>query len=682
MAVFEEFLTVTNTKSKKKIVLVGIRIDGHSREILSWALVKVAEHGDSVVAIHICRSSDEAKKKKPSLDDYLEVYQGLCSIKKVELSGQILTGSSARRLLVREAKSYGAVALVLGISKQSSLGSRISTAKYCAKRLSSTTEVLAIHNGKIVFRRCSSNELSGPQADPKPSLSTAKETPSEFADSEAETETVISICETNRSNDFVSLVHQERRALSRSDSLLSTDSISMDQKLGWPLLRRANSGVPPTPKARNISVVQWVMSLPERSPLQYLHCSTIVENTSLEIELNDFDNHSIKIRLSDFSEIPEGLESLFQTSSFGCKWFSLGDLKTSTSQFSSENLIGIGGCNHVYKGTLLDGKPVAIKILEPSKQGWKEFALEFDIVSSLKHKHITRLLGICVEDNALISVYDFLPRGSLEENLHGKNKDMFALSWEVRYAVAIGIAEALYYLHKECPQPVIHRDIKSSNILLSDEFEPQLSDFGLAIRAPKTTTFITEGDVVGTFGYLAPEYFMYGKVSDKIDVYAFGVVLLELLSGRRSIGSDSPKGQESLIMWAKPRLERRDVKGLLDPDLDGKVDEIQMKRMALAAKLCLTRSARLRPSISEILKILKGEEDIEKWANSKNDHQLDLENQDDEVYPNSSAGLHLGLALLDVDDALATSFSCTDRSHSLFMDEYFKGRWSRSSSFD
>lgn len=175
----------------------------------------------------------------------------------------------------------------------------------------------------------------GHQGDPKPSFSTTKETPSEFGDSEAETESVISICETTRSTDFVSLVHQESRVLSRSDSIISTDSMSMDQKFGWPLLRRTNLGVPQTPKARNVSVVQWVMSLPDRSPLQYLHCSTIAENPSMETELSGFDIETIKIRLSDFSEVPEDLPSLLETNLFGCKWFSLEDLKTSTSQFSS-----------------------------------------------------------------------------------------------------------------------------------------------------------------------------------------------------------------------------------------------------------------------------------------------------------------------------------------------------------
>lgn len=131
----------------------------------------------------------------------------------------------------------------------------------------------------------------------------------------------------------------------------------------------------------------------------------------------------------------------------------------------------------------------------------------------------------------------------------GKKKEC-GLSWEVRFNVAVGVAEALNYLHKECSRPVIHRDIKSSNILLSNEFEPQVSDFGLAIWASTSSSEI-HSDVVGTFGYLAPEYFMYGKISEKIDVYSYGVVLLELLSGKKPICAGTLKGQESLVMWVR-----------------------------------------------------------------------------------------------------------------------------------
>lgn len=284
--------------------------------------------------------------------------------------------------------------------------------------------------------------------------------------------------------------------------------------------------------------------------------------------------------------------------------------------FDAENMIGKGGSNRVYKGLLPDGKAVAVKILTSSKEAWKDFALEVDIMTTLGHKNITSLLGICVEDNHLITVYDYMPRGNLEENLHSKflvdsrafldqipqknctdnkncwskagdNKDQILLSWEMRFNVAVGIAEALNYLHNDCSQPVIHRDVKSSNILLSNEYQPQvchharvhhtyksqepniriinensghvfslcqLSDFGLALWGPTTSSFLTHNDVLGTFGYLAPEYFMYGKVSEKMDVYSFGVVLLELLSGKKPIGFGTPKGQESLVMWVSINL--------------------------------------------------------------------------------------------------------------------------------
>ncbi|KAL2329057.1 hypothetical protein Fmac_022484 [Flemingia macrophylla] len=299
-----------------------------------------------------------------------------------------------------------------------------------------------------------------------------------------------------------------------------------------------------------------------------------------------------------------------------------------------------------------------------------------EIISSLKHKSITPLLGICMENNTLISVYDYFPKGSLQENMHGKNKDESILSWEVRFNVAVRIAEALDYLHREALKPVIHRDVKSSNILLSQELEPQLSDFGLAIWGPTTSSFLIQ-DVVGTFGYLAPEYFMYGKVSDKIDVYAFGVVLLELISGREPISSAASEGQESLVVWAKPMIDRGDIKGLVDPNLEGKFDKAQLQRMVLAASLCITRSARLRPKLNQILKILNGDETVEYFLNSGEEYSENQENIDDEVYPNSSAELHLSLALLGVEDD-STSHSSTDHSYS----EHLKERWSRSSSFN
>ncbi|KAJ1393758.1 Serine/threonine-protein kinase, active site [Sesbania bispinosa] len=504
---------------ERRFVLVGIRIDSHSRQLLNWALVKVAEPGDCVIAVHVVKNSVYVSKNKSLIDEYLEVYEGLCGVKKVDLTGQILTGNSIRSILVREAKNHAALALVVG--------GRATIAKYCAKRLPPTTNVLAIKDSRVVFRRCTNKQPPGSLiVDPRPSLTSIESlservTQSEFGDS-------------------VSMVESEK----------------------------------PTP-----------------------------QNTIDQLKEESFDR--------------------------------LGRSK-------SRKLIGKGGSNRVYKGVLPDGKLIAVKVLKSSKEALKDFALEVEIVSSLKHKNVVPLLGICIEDNTLISVYDYFPKGSLEENLHGKNKDGSILSWEVRFNVAVGIAEALDYLHREALKPVIHRDVKSSNILLSHGYEPQ--------------------------------------VSDKIDVYAFGVVLLELISGREPISSEPCKGQESLVVWAKPILESGDIKGLLDPNLEGKFDETQMQRMVLAASLCITRAARIRPKMNEILKILKGDEKIEHFLNSEeNDHGYsgNEENIDDEVYPNSSAELHLSLALLGVED---DSTSCSSTDHS-FVSEHLKEQWSRSSSF-
>ncbi|XP_019454230.1 PREDICTED: pto-interacting protein 1-like [Lupinus angustifolius] len=662
-------------KVERRFVLVGIRIDSYSRQLLNWALFKLAQPGDYVIALHVVKSQDYVSKNKALINGYLEVYEGLCDVKKVGLIGEVLSGSSFRSILVREAKIHAAMALVVG-------GRKTATAKYCSKRLPPNTNVLAIQDSRIVFSRFTYNQLSGGlMLDPRPSLTSIgnlsdRVNHSELGDSEAE-------AEKSTSQNSIELKEEafdglERRKL-RSISMFAGDPA--EQNLGWPLLRRAKSEITETHHARDMSVVQWVMSLPDRSPKRSHHSCYSIEENSSERGIDMEDESSTNGSPRCVVELPKALEGKLIVNSLNCKWFSLEVLKSCTSYFSSANLIGKGGSNRVYKGVLPNGKPIAVKVLKSSKEAWKDFALEVEIISSLEHKNITPLLGICVEDNALISVYDYFHKGSLEENLHGKkNESESILSWEMRFNVAVGIAEALDYLHRETLKPVIHRDIKSSNILLSHGFEPQLSDFGLAIWGPTASSFLTQEDVVGTFGYLAPEYFMYGKVSDKIDVYAFGVVLLELISGREPISSEPCKGEESLVLWAKPIIESGDVKGLLDPNLEGKFDEAQMQRMVLAASLCITRAARLRPNLNQILKILKGDEKVEYFLNSQGDDYEHSENQesiDDEVYPNSSAELHLSLALLGIDDD-TTSYSSTDHSNN----EHSKERWSRSSSFD
>ncbi|XP_008813513.2 serine/threonine-protein kinase RIPK-like [Phoenix dactylifera] len=656
-------------KGEGSCILVGLSLDANGRELLDWALSKVAKQDDRVVAVHVCRNSELCNTSTFSLikvlDEYLAVYEGLCNLKKVALVGRVSPGSSIRRVLVKEAKLCGARTAVVGVHNNYSFGGSASLAKYCAKKLPPTTNLIAIHNGKVIFQREATKTPSG--GDPKSTLRNVLH-PSVSMD--AKIIVPSSKVKLDKGSPRISSVGYRcglNEEVSKDHSLgkmaeVGPVSISVlvrrlpEQRPGWPLLRRAvseNLQAPKDDEARKMSVVQWAMNLPKRvSPSNQPRMDLIKE-----------------------------LKVILGTSTSTCKWFQYEELQNSTNQFSSENLIGKGGSSQVYKGCLPDGQHVAIKLSKLSAEASRDFLLEVDIMTKLQHKLMVPLMGICVEDNHLISVYSYFSKGSLEENLHGK-RTKAPLPWDMRFKVAMGIAEALSYLHNGCSRPVIHRDVKSSNILLNDEFEPQLSDFGLAMWAPTTSAYVTHGSVVGTFGYLAPEYFMYGKVSEKIDVYAFGVVLLELLSGRKPISDDNPEGQESLVMWATPILERGDVMNLLDPNLDLKHDEVQMRRMVLAASLCITRAARLRPQMSQIQSLLQGVEDMEAWMNCLTDTATlnELDCQDEETYPASSIGSHLGLALLDVeDDASVTSF---EQSQLGSLEEYLRGRWSRSSSFD
>ncbi|KAJ4836705.1 hypothetical protein Tsubulata_049553, partial [Turnera subulata] len=407
----------------------------------------------------------------------------------------------------------------------------------------------------------------------------------------------------------------------------SLSSITTEESIllrpGWPLLRKEV-------EVEELSVVQWVMSLPNRSK-EATGSSQINISTNEGEKLVSNESSGFEYRLNkSCSAAPRKLETklelVLKLFSSGCKLFSYEELKSATNQFSSENFLGEGGCSNVYKGHLLGDKPVAVKILKQYKEAWNDFSLEVEILSSLKHKNITPLIGVCIEDDHLVLVHDFLSKGSLEESLHGQHGKA-PLPWKVRFDVALAIAEALNYLHNDCCWPVIHRDVKSSNILLSDELQPQLLDFGLAVWGPADSNYITTDEIVGTFGYIAPEYFMHGRVSDKLDVYSFGIVLLELLTGKRPIDSKTEKGQESLVKWAMPLLESGNLKELLDPKPDWDFDIVQMHSMVLVATLCIKQSASLRPRLNQILMLLKGEKEVIEWKNSYIDEITQSSNQ-------------------------------------------------------
>ncbi|KAK7317615.1 hypothetical protein RJT34_02004 [Clitoria ternatea] len=288
-----------------------------------------------------------------------------------------------------------------------------------------------------------------------------------------------------------------------------------------------------------------------------------------------------------------------------------------TNAFSSQNVIGEGGFGYVYKGWLPNGKAVAVKQLKAgSGQGDREFKAEVEIISRVHHRHLVSLVGYCITEQQRVLIYEFVPNGTLHDHLHGK--EMPVLEWAKRLKIAIGAAKGLAYLHEDCSQKIIHRDIKSANILLDDAFKAQVADFGLARLADAANTHVSTR-VMGTFGYMAPEYATSGKLTDRSDVFSFGVVLLELVTGRKHVDQTRPMGDESLVEWARPLLlraiETRDFSELTDPRLENHYVESEMFRMVEAAAACVRHSAPKRPSMAQVVRALDRGDELSDLSN-------------------------------------------------------------------
>ncbi|CAH8358730.1 unnamed protein product [Eruca vesicaria subsp. sativa] len=280
--------------------------------------------------------------------------------------------------------------------------------------------------------------------------------------------------------------------------------------------------------------------------------------------------------------------------------FTYNEISKATNDFDQENIVGIGGYSEVYRGDLSDGRRVAVKRLTKESGDMnkeKEFLTELGIISHVSHPNTAILLGCCVE-RGLYLVFRFSENGNLYSALHEKENG--SLDWPIRYKIAVGVARGLHYLHKRCNHRIIHRDIKSSNVLLGPDFEPQITDFGLAKWLPNKWTHHAVIPVEGTFGYLAPESLMQGTVDEKTDIYAFGILLLEIISGRRPVNPS----HKHILLWAKPALETGNTRELVDPKLQDKYDDQQMNRLVLTASHCVQQSPILRPTMTQVLELL------------------------------------------------------------------------------
>ncbi|XVF34839.1 hypothetical protein REPUB_Repub18cG0092900 [Reevesia pubescens] len=296
--------------------------------------------------------------------------------------------------------------------------------------------------------------------------------------------------------------------------------------------------------------------------------------------------------------------------SFSKSTFTYEELARATDGFSDANLLGQGGFGYVHRGVLPNGKEVAIKQLKAgSGQGEREFQAEVEIISRVHHKHLVSLVGYCISGTTRMLVYEFVPNNTLEFHLHGKGRP--TMDWPTRLKIALGSAKGLAYLHEDCHPKIIHRDIKTANILLDFKFETKVADFGLAKISSDVNTHVSTR-VMGTFGYLAPEYASSGKLTDKSDVFSFGVMLLELITGHRPVGSSYM--EDSLVDWARPLLTRAlddgNFDSLVDPKLQKEYNHNEMARMVACAAACVRHSARRRPRMSQIVRALEGDESL------------------------------------------------------------------------
>ncbi|GMI81331.1 PBS1-LIKE 14, RPM1-induced protein kinase [Hibiscus trionum] len=297
--------------------------------------------------------------------------------------------------------------------------------------------------------------------------------------------------------------------------------------------------------------------------------------------------------------------------------FTLGELKLITQSFSSSNFLGEGGFGPVHKGFFddklrpgLKAQPVAVKLLDlEGLQGHREWLTEVVFLGQLRHPHLVKLIGYCCEEEHRLLVYEYMPRGSLENQLFRRYS--VSLPWATRMQIALGAAKGLGYLH-DAEKPVIYRDFKASNILLDSDYNAKLSDFGLAKDGPEGDDTHVSTRVMGTHGYAAPEYIMTGHLTAMSDVYSFGVVLLELLTGRRSVDKSRSPREQNLVEWARPMLnDPRKLGRIMDPRLEGQYSETGARKAAALAYQCLSHRPKQRPKMSDVVKTLEPLQDHE-----------------------------------------------------------------------
>ncbi|KAF3528749.1 hypothetical protein DY000_02036581 [Brassica cretica] len=291
------------------------------------------------------------------------------------------------------------------------------------------------------------------------------------------------------------------------------------------------------------------------------------------------------------------------------RWYGLKDLEIATRGFSDENVVGEGGYGVVYRADFSDGSVAAVKNLLNNKgQAEKEFKVEVEAIGKVRHKNLVGLMGYCADTAQRMLVYEYIDNGNLEQWLHGDVGPVSPLTWDIRMKIAIGTAKGLAYLHEGLEPKVVHRDVKSSNILLDKKWNPKVSDFGLAKLLGSETSYVTTR-VMGTFGYVSPEYASTGMLNECSDVYSFGVLLMEIITGRSPVDYSRPPGEMNLVDWFKGMVASRRGEEIIDPKIKNPQPHPRaLKRALLVCLRCIDLDASKRPKMGQIIHMLEADD--------------------------------------------------------------------------
>ncbi|XP_030523655.1 probable receptor-like serine/threonine-protein kinase At5g57670 [Rhodamnia argentea] len=567
-------------------ILVGISSDpSESRDLLSWAVTTLARPHDNIVALHVLvggyvkkgqitrKCLPKIRRAKAYVISVLGEFAKTCQSHQINLEARVGFSTSVGRGLVKEAKSISAEYLLLRGSRGESARYSHGILRYCFENAPQDCAVVSV--GKCTTKQ---QTYTSP---PKQSKVKTHQLSSTWPNQ--------TIC------NGIEQSHVKFTDLETKSTRFSPTTVLDDlEKDSWTTTDEYTSSfrdsivaaTPPRPQNVKAGSIRRKCASPCKFIYSLLISPFRKRNTKTE-------SHQPPLRC-----------------------FSHEKILNATNNFHPDNMVGQGGFSEVYRGNLSNGQVIAVKRLakdnnDENKE--REFLMELGTIGHVSHPNTASLVGYCVE-NGLYLVFNFSENGNLASALHGKATE--SLEWPIRYRIALGVARGLHYLHKCCKHRIIHRDIKASNILLGPDYEPQITDFGLAKWLPNKWTHHAVIPIEGTFGYIAPEYFMHGIVDEKTDVFAFGVLLLEIVTGRRPVNSS----KQNILLWAMPLMEYGNIAELADPKMEGKYDSDQLHKVVLTASYCVRQSSLLRPTMSEVLELLTNglDSDIAKsWRTPK-----------------------------------------------------------------